>query len=100
MIPLTEKENSRLYEGYCPNCNSTRFLHGPRAVFSENIRCIGCGTEYWFSPPSNSEKLMRNKLDLYHGEFDLHKLLKKIDVPETFFTKLFKKFSKKSLTAS
>lgn len=69
MIDLTEQQDRCLQRGNCPFCNSTRFLHGPCGGDSKNIRCVGCGKEFCFSPPFKSLLLDRDAPDLYRGEF-------------------------------
>jgi len=68
---LTENELKSIESGYCPDCNSTKFLHGPTGGWSENIRCKNCGSEFCFCPPFPTERLDRNDIGLYRNEFDL-----------------------------
>lgn len=71
MIELTEQQDKRMQKGRCPFCDGTRFLHGPCGAGSENIRCVGCGKEYYFSAPFRSLILDRDEPGLYRGEFSL-----------------------------
>ena len=69
---MTEKEVKRLHHGYCPDCGSSTFYHGPCGGCAENIRCAGCGHEFNFSAPFDSERIDRDDRSAYHELFDLH----------------------------
>ena len=38
------------YKPACPNCGSTEFYEGPSGGASTNIKCVGCGLWFDFSP--------------------------------------------------
>lgn len=59
MTTLTAFQNNELNSGRCPVCGSILFQHGPEVGCAENIRCVKCGEEYWFSPPFTAEFLDR-----------------------------------------
>jgi ribosomal protein S27E len=80
MKALSEEEDSKLMSGHCPDCGSTTFLHGPCGGMAENIRCNGCGSEFWFAPPFSAERLERNCPECYQRSFDLKNELKQMDM--------------------
>ena len=45
------------FESACPDCGSEWFNPGPRGGLAHNIRCVGCGSKFWFSPPFTPERI-------------------------------------------
>lgn len=77
MTELTEEQNKVLMSGHCPDCASSIFLHGPCGGEAENIRCNGCGKEFWFGPPFTSMRVDRNAPEFYREPFNLqHDLIR------------------------
>lgn len=35
----------------CPDCGCEYFNPGPRGGLAHNIRCVLCGSKFWFCPP-------------------------------------------------
>lgn len=45
------------FESACPDCGSEWFNPGPRGGLAHNIRCVGCGSKFWFSPPFRPRRI-------------------------------------------
>lgn len=45
------------FENACPDCGSEWFNPGPRGGLAHNIRCVGCGSKFWISPPFTPERI-------------------------------------------
>jgi len=51
-LPVPPSPLDRLNdECVCPDCGSAHFNRGPTAGLSLNVRCAGCGSKFWYSPP-------------------------------------------------
>lgn len=49
MIPypdLTPDQHTALLNDTCPDCGSKTWEHGPRAGYSQNFTCAGCGARF------------------------------------------------------
>jgi len=65
METFNEEQDHLMRQGKCPKCLCTQFRYGPQGGCAQNIRCAGCGTEYWWGPPFPAMFLDRDDPSLY-----------------------------------
>lgn len=63
----------------CPDCGSILFNPGPRGGLAWNIRCMKCGSKFWYSPPFTPLRI--NNADLFY-DLDLARTLSELNSNE------------------